>query len=1034
MERCVLLKGFSPDLSKEEIMNTLSLTDGSYSFCNKFQDIECYVERKDDVRWIVLFHSEKDAAECRNEHQFEFSTRQGMCTVIADYCSECIIPEKYLEVQNMDEMELPAVDSEDEKIFECQELVESSPSPRGDCANSRSEMEGQQENTAQKTNIIESDASLAEALECVSLLSNAPMDTNSQQCIYNPVCSIQLCQDDIDNNPDTEHYRKDSPENVDILPVNFNVSISSVNMFGYGPPYETDYSKIEGGRTEFESCLQSASKSDINEQSVNSQNCIPAPMVPLFNQYCGTDMHPINVCASSQDPLLASVPENVTVSQQNFMPLPHHGMFPYHVQSPQYHMMAPYDNFPPAPYKLVSAPFSVPQGYYSTPRFSYNVPFTSPPFHMPTHYMPYWFPFPQIPFIPNANMPPSNFYALPYGHGPLPSNNGNHNPYDYDYVPGQSTNVGHMRTNSATESQCSKEDGNNTKAEEYITPVVQSQNSEEDVKKDLEVKIDVTVRDEFKSSVTSQSEPIYDEILPETLNENLQNFQHCDEEESSKDIGMNKEFAKLTDSSTRPSFKVTNKITTRIVLGSLATQNVDVIVNSTNQSIDLNVGTVSKKLLEVGGEVLQNECRSKYPDGITVGQIAVTSGHNLPCRNVFHGVIPIWDHGRGNSEKIMAQFIDGCLDTADTCKFSSIAFPALGTGALWFPADVVANLFFSVIRTYERNNPGTNLQLVHLVLWERDKAVIKAFRNAESRPASVIRYAHQPFTQGNEDSHMVGHVTLMVCQNDITKETTEVIVNSTTKDFNLATGFVSNAILKAAGTNIQVECNERYKKGKKMLVTNAGKLQCQKIIHLSARSSMSNWQKSIVMCLNEVEDMGFSSISFPALGTGGKGITPQSIAKTFVSAIFEYTTSKQCQNSKKTVRIVILDNTMFETFKKSIKDALNKKMVSDKRFVPKLFRRQCAKENDTIAMCADSTKCVSGIVKKLETEEVLFTKNFQDKIDQQMKEFQQAGKSKGVNVQKKSNQIVISGYVKSDVCEVKKLIEQYLEKISGDGP
>ena len=60
--------------------------------------------------------------------------------------------------------------------------------------------------------------------------------------------------------------------------------------------------------------------------------------------------------------------------------------------------------------------------------------------------------------------------------------------------------------------------------------------------------------------------------------------------------------------------------------------------------------------------------------------------------------------------------------------------------------------------------------------------------------------------QANEDSHMWGRLTLTVCQNDITNETTEVIVNSTTKNFNLATGIVSNAILKAAGPKIQTEC------------------------------------------------------------------------------------------------------------------------------------------------------------------------------------------------------------------------------------
>lgn len=62
----------------------------------------------------------------------------------------------------------------------------------------------------------------------------------------------------------------------------------------------------------------------------------------------------------------------------------------------------------------------------------------------------------------------------------------------------------------------------------------------------------------------------------------------------------------------------------------------DVLVNSTNPSLSLNDGQVSKALLAVGGQVIQDECKQKYPKGIAQGEIAITTGGKLMCKKLFH--------------------------------------------------------------------------------------------------------------------------------------------------------------------------------------------------------------------------------------------------------------------------------------------------------------------------------------------------------------------------------------------------------------
>ena len=68
----------------------------------------------------------------------------------------------------------------------------------------------------------------------------------------------------------------------------------------------------------------------------------------------------------------------------------------------------------------------------------------------------------------------------------------------------------------------------------------------------------------------------------------------------------------------------------------------DVIVNTTSTDLKLNVGGVSKGLLSVAGDALQNECNTKYPNGMAYGDIAVTSGAQLQCKEVYHTCLRTW--------------------------------------------------------------------------------------------------------------------------------------------------------------------------------------------------------------------------------------------------------------------------------------------------------------------------------------------------------------------------------------------------------
>lgn len=66
-----------------------------------------------------------------------------------------------------------------------------------------------------------------------------------------------------------------------------------------------------------------------------------------------------------------------------------------------------------------------------------------------------------------------------------------------------------------------------------------------------------------------------------------------------------------------------------------------------------SAGSVSKQLVNIGGKSILTDCRTKYPDGISVGEIAITSSGRLKCKQLFHGVLLQWDEGQGLAEMVL---------------------------------------------------------------------------------------------------------------------------------------------------------------------------------------------------------------------------------------------------------------------------------------------------------------------------------------------------------------------------------------------
>ncbi|KAK7120426.1 hypothetical protein R3I94_020427 [Phoxinus phoxinus] len=390
--------------------------------------------------------------------------------------------------------------------------------------------------------------------------------------------------------------------------------------------------------------------------------------------------------------------------------------------------------------------------------------------------------------------------------------------------------------------------------------------------------------------------------------------------------------------------------------GNIQDARADIIVNTMSEDLDLSKGAVSRALLQTAGHQLQSEIkRSARSSKISYGEMVVTDGYNLKCKKVYHVVCPFWKPG--SADMVLVQIIRGCLKKADTCRMASVVFPAIGTGNLGFPKDLVARIMLTEFHEFN----CTNLREVAVIVHPSDKESIQCFasifRNGIQGP--IIKAAHQHSmpkinTPGKSaqtsglvgkvsspslgvHTMQLGRVTLEVSSGDITKEKTDAIVNSSNQTFSLKAG-VSKAILDAAGLQVENECSQIVRSSNTQqteIVTSAGHLPCGNIIHIIGRNGPSDIKDVVLSVLKLCESLQMTSVAFPALGTGQGGAKPADVADAMVDAVVDFVKKKKPVHVK-FVKFLIFQTNMLSDFHQSMVRRSGEKVEDDKSMLTKI--------------------------------------------------------------------------------------------------
>jgi O-acetyl-ADP-ribose deacetylase (regulator of RNase III) len=150
----------------------------------------------------------------------------------------------------------------------------------------------------------------------------------------------------------------------------------------------------------------------------------------------------------------------------------------------------------------------------------------------------------------------------------------------------------------------------------------------------------------------------------------------------------------------------------RLTQGNIAEVAADAIVNAANRGL-AGGGGVDGAIHRAGGPSIMEECRRR--GGCPTGSAVITGAGKLRARYVIHAVAPFYVDGMsGEAEQLRGAYATS-LRLADEHKLSSIAFPALGTGAYRYPIRAAAEIALGTIIAHLQGE--TTLREVSMVLY-----------------------------------------------------------------------------------------------------------------------------------------------------------------------------------------------------------------------------------------------------------------------------------------------------------------------------
>ncbi|NWT56884.1 PARP9 polymerase, partial [Erythrocercus mccallii] len=352
--------------------------------------------------------------------------------------------------------------------------------------------------------------------------------------------------------------------------------------------------------------------------------------------------------------------------------------------------------------------------------------------------------------------------------------------------------------------------------------------------------------------------------------------------------------------------KVKSGIDICVYKDDLTRHRVDAVVNAANENLD-HGGGLALALVKTGGPEIQEQS-DRYIQmygKVKVGNIAVTGGGKLPCREIIHAVGPRWNpYEKEKCCYLLEAAISNVLRyvSAPGKGLKSVAIPAVSSGIYAFPLDLCSQVIVLAVKNFVEGSSPSCLREIRLV-------------NIDESTVAEIKKACEKFlgdTSSLEDTvsaspsrfptHLkYGSVRLRIIKQYLENLKNTAIVNPLNEKGEPSSQF-SRLLLEKEGPAFQKELQQRLRyptRFKEPIVTKRRELPPTFVLHVALQYKYplllcQELKDTVKRCLDHFQDRSSPSVSFPL---NWSPVLPVDIvAETMIEAVLDFARAHPTKN------------------------------------------------------------------------------------------------------------------------------------------